>query len=583
MSDTTFDYLFYTTLTIFLIGLAYKVSNWFTKTVGGSGKNIKPSDRVFYAINGLLSVTFSLKILSLIKAFVLDVLFQQRILKESRVRWMAHMLIFYGFMLLLLMHALQSVISESIFSDYYSTLNPFFFLRDFFGAMVIIGVLLAVLRRYLSKPRRLRTNRMDHYAMAIVAVIMLSGIALEGMKIASYSEFERMLEDYAGLDDEDEIKALEAVWVSEYGTVSPNIEAPFDEDLLEAGREIHVDNCMDCHASAKWAFNGYAAAKVIKPVALWLDQYDGVTLLGYIHILACFIGLAYLPFSKMFHLIATPIALMANPVMEPDTSLPANIMTRQVMELDACTHCGSCRLSCSAAMVYEAVGNEYILPSEKMAFLKKWMSGKKLKADQLKAIQEGVYLCTNCDRCTVRCPSGIRLKELWYGIREDLLANGQPLAHVLTPFSFARGVMIRQRMPAVQYTNPILRARQAVAGQFTDLMNRDTVIALNSGDAEEPQPSVTDNTYAACFSCQSCTTVCPVVGNYENPEQILGLLPHQIMCSLGLGLIEMASGAGMIWDCLTCYKCQENCPQQVEVCDILYRLKNVATASLRGG
>jgi heterodisulfide reductase subunit C len=424
---------------------------------------------------------------------------------------------------------------------------------------------------------------MDHYAIAIVALIMLSGIALEGLKIASYSEFELMVEDYAGLDDEDEISALEAVWVRDYGTVSPNIEAPFDEDLLTAGREIHVDNCMDCHASAKWAFNGFAAATIIKPVALWLDQYDGVTLLGYIHILACFIGLAYLPFSKMFHLIATPFALLANSVMDPDTSLPANILTRQMLELDACTHCGSCSLNCSAAMVYEAVGNEYILPSEKMAFLKKWVSGKKLKDDQLKAIQEGIYLCTNCDRCTVRCPSGIRLKELWYSVREDLLANGPPLAPVLTPYSFARGVMMRHRMTADQYTNPILKARQAVAGRFTDLMNRDTAIPLNTPNHEESQSAVPDNTFAACFSCQSCTTVCPVVCNYDHPEQALGLLPHQIMCSLGLGLVEMASGAGMIWDCLTCYKCQENCPQQVEVCDILYRLKNVATASLRSG
>jgi heterodisulfide reductase subunit C len=71
-----------------------------------------------------------------------------------------------------------------------------------------------------------------------------------------------------------------------------------------------------------------------------------------------------------------------------------------------------------------------------------------------------------------------------------------------------------------------------------------------------------------------------VVGNYDDPEQVLGLLPHQIMCSLGLGLTEMASGARMLWDCLTCYKCQENCPQQVEVCDVLYRLKNFAVASI---
>ena len=583
MSDTMFNYLFYAALTIFLLGLIYRVSTWFTRTIGGSGKNIKSSDRVFYALNGLLSILFSLRIFPLLQAFVLDVLFQRRILKENPIRWVAHMLIFYGFMLLLIMHALESIVSEAIFSDYYSTLNPFFFLRDFFGAMVIVGVFLAILRRYISKPRRLRTNMMDHYAIAIVAVIMLSGIALEGMKIASYSEFERMVEDYAGLDDEDEIAALETVWVRDYGTVSPNIEAPFDEELLEAGREVHIDNCMDCHASAKWAFNGYAAAKIIKPVALWLDQMDTVTILSYIHIIACFIGLAYLPFSKMFHLIATPLSLMVNPVMRPDTSLPANIMTRQILELDACTHCGSCSQNCSAAMVYEAVGNEYILPSEKMAFLKKWVSGKKLNDDQIRAIAEGVYLCTNCDRCTVRCPSGIQLKELWYSVREDLVAGGPPLAHVLTPYSFARGVIIRDRMAVDQYTNPILRARQAVAGRFRELMNRDTAVSLNAPDREASQPAVSDNTYSACFSCQSCTTVCPVVGNYDNPEKALGLLPHQIMCSLGLGLVEMASGAGMIWDCLTCYQCQENCPQQVEVCDILYRLKNVATASLCSG
>jgi nitrate reductase gamma subunit len=287
MSDTMFNYLFYAALTIFLLGLIYKVSTWFTTTIGGAGKSIKSSDRVFYALNGFLSVFFSLRIFALLRAFVLDVLFQRRVLKENPVRWIAHMLIFYGFMLLLIMHALESVVSEAIFSDYYSTINPFFFLRDFFGAMVIVGVVLAILRRYISKPRRLRTNMMDHFAIAIVAVIMFSGIALEGMKIASYSEFERMVEDYAGLDDEDEIAALETVWVRDYGTVSPNIEAPFDEELLEAGREVHIDNCMDCHASAKWAFNGYAAAKIISPAAIWLDQIDTVTILSYIHIIAC--------------------------------------------------------------------------------------------------------------------------------------------------------------------------------------------------------------------------------------------------------------------------------------------------------
>ena len=433
-----FDTLFYTSLTVFLLGLIYKISTWFTRNIGSLGKDISTAQRVRSAAKGVIGVFFSSKILTLLKAVVLDVLLQQRTLKESVTRWLAHMLIFYGFMLLLLMHALQSVITEALFSDYYATVNPFFFLRDFFGAMVLVGVILAAVRRYLAKPRRLRTGGMDHYAIAIVAVILLSGVALEGLKIASHSEFMRMVEDYAGLDDEEEIQALETVWVKNYGTVSPNIEAPFDEELLEVGREIHEGSCMDCHASAKWAFNGFAVAKLIKPMALWLDEKDGVNLLWYIHFMACFIGLAYLPFSKMFHVFATPISLMANRVMDPAKSLPANILTRQIMELDACTHCGSCSLNCSAAMVYEAIGNEYILPSEKMVLLKRLASGRKLDQAQMRAIQEGVYLCTNCDRCTVRCPSGIRLKELWYSVRETLLESGPALAHVLSPFSFAR-------------------------------------------------------------------------------------------------------------------------------------------------
>jgi nitrate reductase gamma subunit len=272
-----FDYLFYASLIIFLLGLIYRCSTWFTKNIGILEKNITPFQRVLCAGKGIAGVLCSPKILTLFNALVLDVLLQRRILREDFVRWLAHMLIFYGFMLLLLMHALESVISEAIFSDYYSTVNPFLFLRDFFGAMVLAGVILAALRRYISKPRRLRTGRMDHYAIAIVAIIMFSGIALEGLKISSYSEFQFMVEDYADPDDEEETEALEAVWVRDYGTVSPNIKAPFDEELIESGRDVHMDNCADCHAANQWAFTGFATAKIIKPVALWLDQTGGVT------------------------------------------------------------------------------------------------------------------------------------------------------------------------------------------------------------------------------------------------------------------------------------------------------------------
>lgn len=571
-----FNFLFLTALIIFVVGLIYKVSNWFIKDFAASGRATTTSQRLQSAAGGILRVVFSPKLLDVLKVLLVDVLLQGRVFKEDVIRWLAHMLIFYGFILLLGMHALDSVVSESLFSDYYPTLNPFFFLRDLFGAMVIVGVAMAAFRRYFVKKQRLRSGARDHYAIIILAAIMLSGIALEGLKITSYSEFIRMVEDYAGMDDEDEIQALEALWVESFGMVSPNIQEPFEDDVLDAGLELHESNCMDCHASAKWAFTGFAFAKMIAPVAVTLDEADGIKILWYIHIIACFTGLAYLPFSKMFHIFAAPLSLIAGQVMDSRKSLPANILTRQMMELDACTHCGSCSLHCSAGMIYEAFGNEYILPSEKITYIKKIVYGKPLDDSQLKAIQQGVYLCTNCDRCTVWCPSGIQLRELWYAVREELLAKGPPLVSVLTPFSFARGLLIQPKLSADDYTLPIENAAATVAGQFAELVKRDVAIPLNAKDPKNRQQDFKDYTFSHCFSCQSCTTVCPVVGNYDRPEQVLGLLPHQIMGCLALGLTQMAAGAKMIWDCLTCYKCQENCPQEVEVCDLLFDLKNVA-------
>ena len=571
-----FNSLFLTALIIFFLGLIYKVSNWFVKKIAAPGQTTTASQRVRSAAGGILGVLFSAKLIIVFKVILVDVLLQGRVFKEDVTRWLAHMLIFYGFMLLLILHALDSVVTEALFSDYYATVNPFFFLRDLFGAMVIVGVAMVVLRRYFFKTPRLRTGLKDHYAIIILALIMFSGIGLEGLKITSHSEFIRMVEDYAGLDDEEEIQALEAVWVDNYGVVSPNVRGPFDDDLLSVGREVHESNCLDCHASAKWAFTGFSMAKILKPVAVPLDRADGATILWYIHIIACFAGLAYLPFSKMFHMFAVPLSLIAGQVMDPKRSLPANILTRQMVELDACTHCGSCSLNCSAGMIYEVLGNDYILPSEKMTFLKKMVACRPPNSIQMEAIQQGVYLCTNCDRCTVRCPSGIQLKELWYAVREELLVKGPPQAALLTPFSFARGLLIQPELPADDYILPVENAVAKVAGQFAELMQPDVAIPLNSQSPEDCRPILKDRTFSHCFSCQSCTTVCPVVGNYDRPEQVLGLLPHQIMGCLGLGLTQMATGAKMIWDCLTCYQCQESCPQEVEVCDLLFDLKNVA-------
>ncbi|MGD8303246.1 MAG: hypothetical protein PVI55_12580, partial [Desulfobacterales bacterium] len=89
-----FNYLFYTSLVIFLLGLIYKILTWFRRTVGILGNDITTAQRLQSAIRGMAGVIFSAKILGIFEAVVLDVLLQRRIFKESVSRWLAHMLIF---------------------------------------------------------------------------------------------------------------------------------------------------------------------------------------------------------------------------------------------------------------------------------------------------------------------------------------------------------------------------------------------------------------------------------------------------------------------------------------------------------
>jgi heterodisulfide reductase subunit C len=383
-----------------------------------------------------------------------------------------------------------------------------------------------------------------------------------------------MVEDYADTDEEEELLTLESLWASDFGLISPNVSPPFEDAVLDVGKEIHEMSCAGCHASPKWAFMGYGASKALRPVALLLDKSGAPTVLWYIHILSCFIGLAYLPFSKMFHIIASPISLLAGAVMDRDRSDPANIATRQAVELDACMHCCTCSLRCSAAVAYDTRGNDYILPGEKIGVMKTLGGGKKLEKNELRAIQEGVYVCTNCERCTVVCPAGIILKDLWFDVREDLLQRDIPVPAALSPYSFFRG-MNQHRIDTASYGGPIAEAKKTVAAGFETWMNKESPLCLGGGNTQNTGHRG-DGTFAACFSCRSCTTVCPVVKSYEDPEERLDLLPHQIMCCLGLGLDDLAMGPRMLWDCVTCYQCQEHCPQQVRVADLLYTLRNRA-------
>ncbi len=570
----------YISLAVFAAGVLFKVSAWFRYNLETRQDTI--SKRISAAVSGVLSKVFSANLLTLIKVFLLDVILQYRILKEDFLRWFMHMLIYAGFMMLLLMHALEKLISESLFTEYYSTINPFLFLRDFFGVMVFIGLGIAIFRRVILKVPRLKSDAMDTYAIVILGVIMVSGLLLEGTKITSYSAYQDMVTDYAGTDDEEELKALESVWVQKFSVVSPDVTGPFDEDVVEQGMEIHEESCAGCHSSPQWAFGGFITAKVLSPIALTLDKVNFPDFLWHIHFLACFVGLAYLPFSKMFHIIATPISILSNAVMDREKSDPSNITTRQVMELDACTRCHTCSLNCSVAVSFEEVINSNILPSIKIKKLKAVAKDNQLSKQELISLQEGLYLCTNCYRCTTVCPSGINLQDLWFNTRESVLQTEHPEPLVLSTLSYHRGLR-SDRIEKAQYQKSVIQAREAVVDGSKLIGSQDTIsdASMDQGFKSRLAASLPGDTSNLCFACTTCTASCPVVRNFENPLEALGMLPHQMIRAANFGLGDMVFDSNMLWSCLGCYECQDNCPQGVRITDVFYELKNLAMENAR--
>jgi len=565
--------LFGITIVVFLIGLFLKLSSWFTKGIQSPGESISSSDRFSAAIRGVTSTLFSGKIFQVITTFFTDVLFQKRLLDKNILRWIAHTLIFFGFIPLLLMHGLGNGVSEFFFdNDYenFAAFQPYLSLRNLFALMVLTGVAIAVYRRLTDKPQRVKSYASDWAALAFVGMIIFTGVLLESSKIASYDSFQSMVEEYGDVADDEEMRALESYWAAEHGLVSPNLSKPLDSELIEQGREISGNSCIECHAPTSGAFVSFNLAKIIGPLV-----GAGAGFFFYLHILTWVAFLIWLPFSKMFHVIAVPISLLINGVMgfKKPAEIKANNINRQMVGLSACTHCGSCSELCSSLMFYESFQNDFILPSEKVQFLKKIAAGDEVDEKTLKHLQKGLYVCTSCDRCSTVCPSGINLRELFITARYNLLARGIPETSILSHFSFPLTL-------AQNFIDDHLKALKKLEQLFKESFRK--LSDLSSITLAKPA-EIANNSYQGCYSCQRCTNICPVVRLYDNPEEELDMLPHQIIFSLGIGNKEIATGSRMIWSCSTCYLCQEHCPNQVELTDIFYSLKNSAISKIEAG
>jgi len=73
-----------------------------------------------------------------------------------------------------------------------------------------------------------------------------------------------------------------------------------------------------------------------------------------------------------------------------------------------------------------------------------------------------------------------------------------------------------------------------------------------------------------CFQCGTCNVGCPVreIEEKYNPRKIIRMVV--------LGMRERVLSSDFIWLCSACYTCQERCPQDVRIPEVINALKNLA-------
>jgi Fe-S oxidoreductase/nitrate reductase gamma subunit len=344
-----------------------------------------------------------------IKALIMNGFFQVKTWKDVYPGIM-HGCIFFGFFVLIFGAAFDAGefhITEPLFSWAFlrgSFYLGFSFLMDLFGLLVLIGVLMAVYRRYIQKPDRLTykgtpdTTADDGIALLLIGGIIITGFLIEALRIHA-----TMIE---GIGPDKVTPAWETC--SFVGWTLANILSGMDVESAKTGHKI------------MW----------------WTHTFIA---LGFI---------AYIPYSRLLHIITTPAnhffaTLKPTGYVEPirdienqesfGVSKLEEFTWKQIFDSDACTKCGRCQDGCPAYLTGKHLSPKKLVQDLKTHWLEKAPAAIKAKAaaapvaegaEAAPAVEaEGaapekalvgdvidlntVWDCTNCMYCMENCSSSI--------------------------------------------------------------------------------------------------------------------------------------------------------------------------------
>lgn len=315
------------------------------------------------------------KVLTRISGVIANVLGQIKVLRE-RYPGLMHVLIFWGFLILLIGTAIEAF-------DHYAKTHLlegkayllFAFVMDLGGVMALVGTIMAAIRRYIWKPRALDNRKEDAFVLVMLAIVLLTGFLVEGARLAT--------------------QATTSPW-------------------------------------EKWSF---VAWNVFRYFFNYQNALLWHKLLWWIHLLSSFIFVVVLVNTKLLHLVTSifstffrnlsPQALKLIENIEEAESFGVNRIEEftwiDLMQLDACVRCGRCQEYCPAFLTNKPLNPKVVIQDLKSHFvetsrplisrLRAWgTEGNNYGNSDEKSIigkiikEDAIWSCTTCASCIVQCP-----------------------------------------------------------------------------------------------------------------------------------------------------------------------------------
>ena len=310
-----------------------------------------------------------------LQLFLRNAVGQGRTLR-SRYAGLFHSLVYTGFIVLFLATTVVAIHHDTplhiMKGHFYLIFQSL--IVDVFGLFVLVGVALAAVRRWVSKPAKLVYTDEASWILVAIFVMAFTGFMVEGWRIAV-------------TDD------VWAAW-SPVGNLFATASDPFMSD----------------------------AAMQTGHVVIW-----------WFHLAVAFGFIAWVPFSKMSHVVTAPLNIFTANLDGYGGSLKAidfetaerfginhlgDFTWKDLLDFDACTECGRCTDVCPA----NAVGKS-LSPRDIILDLQTLMHerGDSLLAnnsgngngdaellpiiDQKTAVSpEALFSCTTCAACMEACP-----------------------------------------------------------------------------------------------------------------------------------------------------------------------------------